>query len=679
MNEALPNPFNVTKADDFSDPQIAAYFVDMPGGGYVNIANPASTTSMLIRGGKGSGKTHIMRYCSYALQKIRGGADFARQIQTEGYLGIYFRCGGLNASRFSGKGQDPDLWNAMFAYYIELWLAQLVLRMAADFCGATGWRAGQELTAAEACRDLLDEDIVGRCNTLSQLADGLHGVQRQLDSDINNVAMTRTLTARIGATPGRLVFGIPQILTREIDSCNGLLFVYLVDEYENLQEEQQKYFNTLVREKERPTAFKIGGRIYGFRTLKTYSADEEIKEGSEYEVLPLDHSLRENKNYPRFARLLCARRLIEGGYAPAGSNPENLLSVLDEAFDRPAPSDLCEAETAFVQKYSGLERPYFQKLADKLKAGMKLGLTPGLSSDEDVENVACCLGRPEYPVLEKINVLRLYQLWRKSADLCETAREIALQCEAFVSGRGADEYATTVSHYKLDMLAQLLRECNQKQRYLGMDSFIAMSEGLPRNLLIILKLVIKWAAFDGERPFGAASISVNSQQAGVKQAAEWFFNDARMPGDEGQAIRDGISRLARLFREVRYSDKPSECSLCSFSADLSSCSARARRMVGLAENWSLLIKVAGGQRDRNSMRVDEKYQLNAMLSPLWDLPVYRRGVLPLGPREVNAIFDTDCVGEFESVIDERTSRMTAPAFGTKDKSNSAEQRQLPLG
>ena len=679
MTGALPNPFNVTKADDFSDPQIAVYFVDMPGGGYVNIASPASTTSMLIRGGKGSGKTHIMRYWSYALQKIRAGSDFARQIQAEGYLGIYFRCGGLNASRFSGKGQQPEVWNAMFAYYIELWLAQLVLRTTADFCGAVGLAPEKERTATEGCRALLDEAVIGRFDTLSQLADGLHSVQRQLDSEINNVAMTRVLTARIGATPGRLVFGIPQVLTREIDACREMLFLYLVDEYENLQEEQQKYFNTLVREKERPTTFKIGGRIYGFRTLKTYSADEEIKEGSEYEVLPLDHSLRENKNYPRFVRLLCARRLVEGGYAPAGSDPESLLSVLDEAFERPVASDLCDAETAFVQKYTGLERPYFQKVVDRLKAGVKLGSAPGLRSDDDIEKVTRCLLCPEHPVLEKINVLRLYQLWRKSTDLAETAREIELQCGKFLSGQTVEEYATTVSHFKLDMLAQLLRECNQKQRYLGMDSFTAMSEGLPRNLLIILKLVFKWAVFNGERPFGTASISVSSQQAGVKQAAEWFFNDARMPGDEGQAIRDGISRLARLFREVRYSDKPSECSLCSFSADLSSCSNQARRMIGLAENWSLLIKVAGGQRDRNSLRVDEKYQLNAMLSPLWDLPVARRGTLPLSPREVNAIFDTNFTGEFESVVEERISRMTAPAFGTKDKSSAAEQRQLPLG
>lgn len=679
MNGPLPNPFNVTKADDFSDPQIAAYFVDMPGGGSLNIANPASTTSMLIRGGKGSGKTHIMRYCSYGLQKIRGGADFAKKIRTEGYLGIYFRCGGLNAYRFSDKGQEPEVWSAIFAYYIELWLAQLVLRTTADFCGAAGLPPEQERAATEGCRELLDDAGIGTSETLSQLADSLHSVQRQLDIEINNVAMTRVLTARIGATPGRLVFGIPQVLTKTIDTCRELLFVYLIDEYENLKEEQQRYVNTLVREKERPTTFKIGGRIYGFRTLKTYSADEEIKEGSEYEVLPLDHSLRENKNYPRFVRLLCARRLIEGGYAPAGSSPDSLLSVLDESFERPAPSDLCEAETAFVQKYTGLERPYFQKLVERLKTGVKLKLAPGLRSDADVEQVASSLFRPEYPILEKINVLRLYQLWRKSPDLAETAGEIAFQCREFLSGQSADEYAATVSHFKLDMLAQLLRECNQKQRYLGMDTFITMSEGLPRNLLTILKLVFKWATFNGEGPFGTASISVGSQQAGVKQAAEWFFNDARMPGDEGQAIRDGIGRLARLFREVRYSDKPSECSLCSFSADLSSCSIKARRMIGFAENWSLLIKVAGGQRDRNSLRVDEKYQLNAMLSPLWDLPVARRGTLPLSPREVNAIFDTDSGVEFESVIEERISRMTAPAFGNKEKSNANEQRQLPLG
>ena len=66
-----------------------------------------------------------------------------------------------------------------------------------------------------------------------------------------------------------------------------------------------------------------------------------------------------------------------------------------------------------------------------------------------------------------------------------------------------------------------------------------------------------------------------------------------MIGREGQLVMDGINRLGTLFRGIRFSDKPSECSCSSFSVDVSRSSETARRVLDLAEKWSLLIDVGG--------------------------------------------------------------------------------------
>jgi len=132
MNPNLPNPFNVTKAVDFSDQQISDYWVDLPGGvGFRELMKPASPMPMLILGGKGSGKTHLLRYFSYPLQRLRND-DLAAGLRDEGYVGIYLRCGGLNASRFSGKGQSDEAWATLFQQYMDLWLAQLYLETMTD-------------------------------------------------------------------------------------------------------------------------------------------------------------------------------------------------------------------------------------------------------------------------------------------------------------------------------------------------------------------------------------------------------------------------------------------------------------------------------------------------------------------------------------------------------------------
>ena len=101
MKDPLANPFNITKADDFSDQEINDLWVDITSGdGFSRLVKPTSPMPMYILGGKGSGKTHLMKYFSYPLQKIRHAKDVVAGVCKDGYLGFYLRCGGLNASRF---------------------------------------------------------------------------------------------------------------------------------------------------------------------------------------------------------------------------------------------------------------------------------------------------------------------------------------------------------------------------------------------------------------------------------------------------------------------------------------------------------------------------------------------------------------------------------------------------
>jgi len=79
----------------------------------------------------------------------------------------------------------------------------------------------------------------------------------------------------------------------------------------------------------------------------------------------------------------------------------------------------------------------------------------------------------------------------------------------------------------------------------------------------------------------------------------------------------------------------------------------------------MLIKVAGGQVDRNDGRVDEKYQVHPMLAPRWDLPIARRGALALSGEEASAVFAPATTAEFESLLKRRVDAMNAPNFGRK--------------
>lgn len=677
--EVAVNPFQVTKAVDFSDEQIQSLWVDFPEeGGFFEMAKPTSPMPMLILGGKGSGKTHLMRYFSSSLQALRHPGDVPWGIRREGFLGIYLRCGGLNASRFAGKGQDSDIWRTVFQYYMDIWIAQLTLRTVLEVLG-------DSLQSVEAflCRRILElfdvPPVFGDDPSLRGLISLLHNIQRAVDNSVNNCVITRKLDVQIACSPARLIFGIPQILEIDVAAFRGLTFLYLIDEFENLQAEQQKYINTLVREKEAPCTFKIGARLYGLRTMQTFSADEEIKEGSEYERLPLDARIRTRKeDYRTFSTDLVLRRLSESGYADASINSK---AGIEGYFENLSSGRFREKDTLFVEKKGPL-RAYFEKLRKQLRDASGSGAAPGISKASAIEDAIQFLSCPGYPLLEKVNIYLLYQAWSRGESLPEAASAIGRQCKVFVesgtdlgiepegdldetdvgAAETGDAYARTFAHYHADLLAQLYKDYRRRPSYFGFDTFVELSHGLPRNLLVILKNVFTWGRFRGEEPFSGGLISVESQDRGVRDASEWFFHDARIAGPEGRVIRDSIARLAVFFREYRFSDKPAEVALASFSFDPSQISQEAQGVIDLAEKWSLLVSVTGGQKDRNSMRVDSKYQLSRMLSPRWDLPVARRGTIPLLPEEINAIFGPSWSGDFRSLLQRRIEKLNVP-FG----------------
>lgn len=681
MPQTLRNPFTLTKSNDLTDEQIEALWVDVADdeNGLIGMVRPASPMPMMILGGKGSGKTHLMRYCSFGVQKLR----YQRQersildgVKKDGYLGLYYRCEGLNASRFSGKEINDEAWRELFAFYVELWLGQEFIKVINELFVERGIPQEVESRICREISELFDTDRPAATSLLG-IVEHLKEIQRALDFEVNNAAFSGKVDVRISVTRGRLIFGIPRVIS-SLDDFRKVLFVYQLDEFENFSASQQEYINTLVRERESPSTFKIGARIYGIKTRVTLSDGEENIKDSEYESLRLDERFRRNeKIYRSLARALIVRRIEEVVFAEANK-------ISPTKWGEEIGSQFCEFNTDWrsdqflklLSKSAPADRSHLKNLRRKLTQGMNAEVTPGVTTEQSLNEVVGKLVCVEFPLLEKANLLEFYQAWSDGKDLLQAASSIAKDCADFIGGDRDSSYSQSLQHYKSDLIAQLIRENKGKQLYLGLDNFIKMSEGLPRALITLLKHVCDWAIFNGEKVFHGDKISVESQQKGALEASEWFLNSMRKAGVDGVAIRTSIDRLADLFRINRFSDKPIECSLIAFSVSDADVSAASRRILQMAETRSFLLNITGGQKERNSEQVTTKLQLNRMLSPRWDLPISRRGVATFGAREINAIFDPQQESEFKLLRSEWEAKMTAPFFGKKPKKVQPQQQKL---
>lgn len=674
-------PFEVTKAVDFSDAQIASTWVDLdpnPAGGFLHVVDPRAPMPMILLGGKGSGRTHLMRYYSVGVQRVRAGKrPLLETVCEEGYVGIYMRCEGLNAGRFAGKGQADSAWDDVFSYYMDLWLSQVAAQNLADVVSSAPDYAVRCAAVVRDVCSLFDTTIEPSGYSIDDLISKLRDLRREVDVAVNNAALSRSLSGlRILCTRGRLVFGVPKAFASRFPEVADLRILFLIDELENLTERQQIYVNTLIREKELPANFIVGSRLYGLRTRKTFSAGEENRQGSEFELVVLDDQLRSDSRYDDFARRLVAQRLVAAGRLDAVPKGSDLRPRLERYFAHPADSQFGELELQWlVDKYAGKERPYFAKLRGKLVEAIRGRYALGVANEADIDQVVGALSCPRFPLLEKTNTFLFYQDWSDGKNLIDAARLIGVECAALARGEEVSRHRTALSHFRNDLIAQVFRDAREDQRYVGLQSFIDMSAGLPRHLLIVLKFVDKWALFRGEDAFANGPISVAAQQAGVLQASTWFFEDARAVGDHSEAVHRGVERVANLFRNVRFSDKPAECSLIAFSFSEVDASVLAKQVIEHAAANSLLIRVLEGGKDRNDKGVHAKYQINPMLCPRYDLPLSRRGTMALTSDEIDAIFADPEPIRFEQVAAARLERMNAP-FRRRSKV-SVGQTNLP--
>ncbi|BDL37554.1 hypothetical protein [Methylorubrum sp. GM97] len=654
------NPFDLIKASDFSDNEILAYWVDIAGehGGLLSVLKPRMTMPMLLLGGKGSGKTHLMRYCSAPVQAARAEGNLSKAVSNDGYIGIYVRAEGLNVGKFNDKGQSETAWSAIFCMYLEIWLATSLLNNLRVLLDSNSAITLDEAAFAADVGDLFDEDVGREFSNLEELRQYLVKVRKSIDLSVNNAALTRRLEGiNINFSMGRLVFGIPQAIAARVVDLKDTIFVYLIDEAENFTESQQKFLNSLIRYRSGNATIKVGARLYGIKTYDTIGAGEPIKQSAEYEKVELDSFLRDHDvDYERFVCSLIVKRLQRVGVVAKDFKPENLHEFFQE-LDKKNYYEAPALEAVGSWDKRGDDRPYIKRLKKHLNIAFGLSL-------EQSNNLIKPLRFVENPYLEKANVFRFYRQWpRKSVDVDNTAVRIGQELEIFLRG-GKDaspKYAQMLSHFDSDILAQLFRDCQRKVPYAGLKPLIHLSQGVPRNLLGILKHIYRRALFAGEAPFVYDPISVTAQSEGVMDSASWFWDDAQ-PDSYGTEVRDGIEALAVLFRTIRYSERPSECDLCTFSVDIESLSEGSRLVLRMAQSWSYLIAIRSGASNRNDDSLDAKFQLGPMLAPKWGLSPHRRGSIEIKPELANALFDRSERKHLAGLFKRRIAEMTAPSF-----------------
>lgn len=688
MKNELDNPFSVTKATEFSDVEINEYWVSFntkADKSIDTILNPTEFLPKYLIGGKGCGKTHILRYFSFPLQKIRYKENIQDILSKDKYIGFYSILHGINSSRFDGKGVSEAEWGSVFEYYFELYICDNLLRTIQEILLLLKLDLEKE---KELIQNILKSfgnynEITG-VSSLHNLIEFLSELRRKIDSQVLNAAFTRKLEfdeVKVLFSPGDLLFGIPQHISTCVEELKDVKFIYIFDEYEKLFEWQKIFVNSLVWDKKKPVTFWVGARRYGYTTRETKTGEVMIS-GSEFQEVNLDVLIRSNEElYKQFAEKLYINRLIK--YYEVKGLKVKSQEVNKSFCQRFEPYDEKKILKEIADKYKKKDYKHLKELKKKLLAGIKVSQALDLADSKVGEIVnAITLNTDNNPLEQKYKLFFLYGLWyrAKKGETFQNLIDTVNSEFSLFKDNKPSKFDDIVDKRKKDLIAQLTKENNVKNtEYSGIGEFIRISEGNARSFILILKKAVEFAKIRGEKPLQeGGKISLDSQYLAVYETARWFYEDAELVGETGKNMYSSLKRLTDYFMLERFCDKPVETTLSCFYLKVDDLSKNSLSSIETMKMHSILIEDTEGRIPKDSGRKERMYQINKVLAPLWNLPTVERGSLSMSSDVAELIFNPDYSTKFDQLYKIRKSQLNAPDFVKQGNGNGEASNSLKL-
>ena len=438
----------------------------------------------VLIGGRGTGKTTVLKGLSYQGQYVLCGKD-PDKIKDWTFFGLYWRVNTNRVTAFKGPELREEKWIAYFSHYLNLSLCQLML-------DCVRWVGNLQNTAV----GLSPSKIRAICATLNiqpvenvdLLAEEIELLILRFEASINTIADSPMVSLSMLGAP-------LDILADALSNCEqikGRQFFFLVDEFENLEDYQQRVFNTIIKHANANYTFKIGVRELGWRQRATLNSNEQLRSPADYERLNISDHFTESR-FSEFAEKVILSRISSNF-----STPSHFL---------PGLSDLDEGDLL-------LDKDYSEKLLAKLKTELSVS-----------ELKAAKALRPS-----ELYFLEYWSKNPKNNSLVECVRSRIADKEPWKDRAN--------NHYYASLFAIRKGKRGIRKYYAGWNVFVTLSHG---NIRYLLELVNE--AFLRHKETSGDIFSPISFEAQT-EAAE-FVGRKNLAELEGLSVEGG--RLTKLL------------------------------------------------------------------------------------------------------------------------------------
>lgn len=505
-----------------------------------------SEKPQIIEGGRGSGKTMLIRYLCHATQFSRKRQEFEDEDFRR--IGVYWKMDIAFAKMMDLRGADTDLW-------MQAFINMGVLILSSEIIDSL-------LNIKTVREDISDEiskiDFSFLKGFDSNIPDDLLSLKKYLhiqyikfQSWVSNYKKDDHPLFY----PKDLLNEIIECIREQVDVLKDSSYNVYIDEYENLNKTQKKIVNTWVKQSQPPLVFNIAMKHQAMDVTDTLG-EEKIVEIHDYRKIDLEILLKEH--FETFASEIFLLKVHQYLH----------YSIL------PDTGYLYDVHIETLKSRS--EKNYVEDIRNKIKS-----IFPILT-DSDVADIIINDKVLSKRVKEKIqdDLIRL-----KMEDYFEKIESIKVPSSAIVilhalfSRDHADVpmiYEELVKYIKdgkskfTDWIHNNLFGCilyyyGEVNRlcplYAGYDSFVTMSKD---NIRHFLELCYR-SLSQSENWNDTHIVEPQDQMVAVKYVSDNMLKEIKQFGPQGNLLYTFALRLGNIFEELRKRDSQSEPEQNQFS------------------------------------------------------------------------------------------------------------------
>lgn len=583
------NPFSIDRAEQLGDKLFEFY------SNHKNFEGLLKRKSLMLEGGRGSGKTMFFLYHSYFNKKKESESKnikFEEFFKAEKLIGIHFRADSNFVPAFQHKGLDDDDWTLLFGHFLNITLSKRLVEIIIDINSSIDNRESQ-----------IEFDLSDELNILFNLKDSIDSFSLLLKklsyeeillmNYVNNVSK---IERPIIISNGYLLNLIAQSILKQKTFQEKTIHVF-IDEYENLLLYQQRIVNTLIKHPN-PVIIDIGMRNKGCKTYQTLGDSEIITPPHDYSYYNFEQFT--SQEYEELIVDICRKRLEKIDALKVIGDP----NYLDIRFYL--------GEYNLEDELSSFLKPKDIKiLQSKIKA--RVG----------TEENCSILYESTDPLILRL-ILVLLERGQKSEHI---ANELILFLE-----NKSSKFNDWIHNNKNGLIFLLCKENSKNKMYYGFNTYKSTSSGIIRFFLELCESAFKNAfrnSFDFQSP---RRLTPNEQTEAAYYVSQYKINDIETYTPYSNKLKRFVLLLGGIFEKLHRDIKLSEPERNHFSSEFNRLDEESLIFLKSAELYSVLqkkeeTKVKNSSIDANNI----EYHLNHIYAPYFQISARKIRSLYIDP------------------------------------------------